>query len=182
MGHYPTTFATWEALPSQLLIELLRRDDEPGESLPYEGIEPYIYVSYAHRDRDRVFPILQALKKDGYRTWYDGAIPAGSQWVEVIAQKIKSASAFLVFCSSNSNKSEHISQEVNYAIHECRPVIPVYLDQEAKLESNPCFRLLLQKYQHINYYEHDSINSLIKKLEESPVFAMCKVDEGTSDE
>ena len=37
----------------------------------YEGTEPYIFVSYAHRDSERVFEVLGELQSRGYRFWYD---------------------------------------------------------------------------------------------------------------
>ena len=178
MGHYPTTFATWEVLQSQLLIELLRQDDEPGESLPYEGIEPYIYVSYSHKDHSLVLPILDAIKSKGYRVWYDENIPLGSSWAELIPQRIRSSSVFLVFCSSNTKQSESITNEVALALNTHRVVIPVYLDEESKIDSRPIFSIGLMGYQHINYYEFDNIQTFINALEKSPSFAMCKVENG----
>ena len=46
---------------------------------PYEGKEPYIFISYAHKDSDRVFPILEELDRRGYRVWYDDGIAPGSE-------------------------------------------------------------------------------------------------------
>lgn len=177
MGHYPTTFATWDALQSQLLIELLRADDELGESLPYEGVEPYIYVSYSHRDTDHVLPIIQVLRNDGYRIWYDGNIFAGNSWIDLLSRKIESASVFLAFCSSNSMQSEYMYQQIHYAINKHRVVIPVYLDEEVKRNNGgDRLRFILSPYQGIDYYKFDNIHSLIEELEKVPSFAMCKVN------
>ena len=45
----------------------------------YEGGEPYIFISYAHKDTDRVMPILKALAAKGFRIWYDAGIEAGTE-------------------------------------------------------------------------------------------------------
>ena len=37
----------------------------------YTGDEPYLFVSYSHRDVEQVYPILDALYDRKYRIWYD---------------------------------------------------------------------------------------------------------------
>ena len=57
----------------------------------YEGTENYIFISYAHKDSDRVMPILEELRDEGYRIWYDDGIAPGSEWPENIAQHLDGA-------------------------------------------------------------------------------------------
>jgi hypothetical protein len=45
----------------------------------YEGKEPYIFVSYAHKDSPAVFHIVEQLSARGYRIWYDEGIEPGSE-------------------------------------------------------------------------------------------------------
>lgn len=52
---------------------------------PYEGDENYIFISYCHKDKAKVFPIIEQLAKDGFRVWYDEGIAPGEDWPEVIA-------------------------------------------------------------------------------------------------
>ena len=44
----------------------------------YNGDDPYIFISYSHRDTELVWPILLQMQRDGYRFWYDDGIEAGS--------------------------------------------------------------------------------------------------------
>ena len=37
----------------------------------YKGEQPYIFISYAHKDSDVVLPIVAKLQQDGYRVWYE---------------------------------------------------------------------------------------------------------------
>ena len=46
----------------------------------YEGPEPFIFISYARKDKDTVFPLLDALCSAGYHIWYDAGIQAGEDW------------------------------------------------------------------------------------------------------
>ena len=40
----------------------------------YEGTEPYIFISYAHKNTDQVIPIISVLQNRGFRVWYDAGI------------------------------------------------------------------------------------------------------------
>ena len=35
--------------------------------VPYEGNEPYIFLSYCHKDQAKVYPIFEQMAFDGYR-------------------------------------------------------------------------------------------------------------------
>ena len=36
-------------------------------SAAYQGNDPYIFISYAHRDSERVLPIVDRLLNEGFR-------------------------------------------------------------------------------------------------------------------
>ena len=62
--------------------------------IPYRGEEAYIFVSYAHKDSYRVWPIVARLQLDGYRVWYDEGIDPGTEWDENIASHVKNCGYF----------------------------------------------------------------------------------------
>ena len=64
---------------------------------PYEGQEAYIFISYAHRDREQVFQVLNALQERGYRFWYDDGIAPGSEWPEDIGRHLDGAAMVIAF-------------------------------------------------------------------------------------
>ena len=44
---------------------------------PYQGEEPYLFLSYSHRNADAAAEAIRYLKAAGFRVWYDeGVIPA----------------------------------------------------------------------------------------------------------
>ncbi len=65
---------------------------------PYEGTQPYIFVSYAHKNDAAVLEIIGALQSRGFRVWYDEGIEAGSEWPESIASHLERAQLVLAFC------------------------------------------------------------------------------------
>ena len=87
----------------------------------YEGREPYIFISYAHKDSHRVLPIVEALAEKGYRIWYDAGIEAGTEWPEYIATHLLSCGAMLAFLSESFDSSHNCRREINYAIDKKKP-------------------------------------------------------------
>ena len=51
---------------------------------PADEEQPYIFVSYSHRDRKRIFPILRRLYEKGWRFWYDEGLEIGDAYDEVL--------------------------------------------------------------------------------------------------
>ena len=45
---------------------------------PYKGDRPFLFISYAHKDSERVLPIIRRLMAQGYRVWYDAGIDPGT--------------------------------------------------------------------------------------------------------
>ena len=67
------------------------------------GGHPYVFVSYASVDRDRVLPIIDRLEAAGVKTWIDrDGIHGGANYAKVIAEAIEHASAMLLMCSAAS--------------------------------------------------------------------------------
>ena len=55
---------------------------------PYHGSEPYIFVSYSHRNSARAAEIISRLNRSGFRVWYDQGLIPGREWDENIARII----------------------------------------------------------------------------------------------
>lgn len=94
----------------------------------YEGKEPYIFVSYAHRDSEQVLPIIRELYERKYRVWYDEGIAPGSSWPQNIADHLQKAGAVIVFVSENSLASINCKNEVKVARENKKKTIFVSID------------------------------------------------------
>ena len=59
--------------------------------LPFESTDekPYIFVSYGHDDKEKVFPLLKTLYESGFNVWYDEGITIGEKYDEVIESHIR---------------------------------------------------------------------------------------------
>lgn len=94
----------------------------------YEGQEPYLFVSYAHKDSVRVIPILNALEASGYRVWYDAGVEGGTEWPSYVARHLKKSAAVLVFLSGNAVESFNCRQELTMSINRKKNPVIVLLE------------------------------------------------------
>ena len=82
----------------------------------YEVItDPYVFVSYSHRDEALVYREIRWLQDQGVKVWYDTQIQAGSEWSDALANAISGCSWFLYFITPNSVASENCRRELNHA-------------------------------------------------------------------
>jgi len=92
----------------------------------YQGQEPYIFVSYAHKDVATVYPELQRLHEQGYRIWYDQGIVPGEGWAARIEEAIEQCAYFVVFLTANALVSDNVLDEIHCARELHKPTIAIY--------------------------------------------------------
>ena len=116
--------------------------------------KPYIFVSYAHKDSDRVYPILERLSEVGFNIWFDKGIEAGSTWDDNIASHIDSSTYFMAFVSENYLNSNNCKDEISYSRDLDKDMLLVYLDEVA-LPSGMAMRL--NRNQAVIWNEKDDL-------------------------
>ena len=92
---------------------------------------PFIFISYSHKDSDRVCPIIERLKKEGFNVWYDDGIEPGSEWDENIANHISQCGYFIAFISENYLGSSNCKDELNFSRDLDKDRLLVYLEEVA---------------------------------------------------
>ena len=142
---------------------------------PYEGFKPYIFISYSHRDSDRVFPILKHLASKGYRLWYDEGIDPGSEWPEAIASHLAKCYICIAFISRNSLNSQNCRREINFALNPQKKLrfLSVMLEDA---EMTPGMELQLSTYQSILKYTHPSEEYFYEKLDHVEQIQPCNIN------
>lgn len=96
---------------------------------PYEGDKPYIFVSYSHKDAERVLPVIDRLLEAGFRVWYDAGITFGEEWLVSVAEHLVNSHAVLTFISRDFESSQHCSRELTMAINHKKILLTVFLDE-----------------------------------------------------
>lgn len=137
---------------------------------PYEGPEPYIFVSYCHKDKPQVFPIIERLARDGYRVWYDEGIDPGTEWPEIIAQHLNGCRLCIAFLSGNALDSHNCRREINFALLKKKPFLSVVLEPVALSLG---IEMQLSATQSILKYEISSEAEFFRILYSAPPLAGC---------
>jgi hypothetical protein len=95
----------------------------------YKGSEPYIFISYAHKDRNIIYPEIKRLNDLGFRIWYDEGIDPGTEWTEEIAMALDNCLVFLVFISSRAVKSHNVKNEIGFVVKRNKIFIAIHIEE-----------------------------------------------------
>ena len=101
---------------------------------------PYLFVCYAHDQRDLVVREIDWLRQQGFEVWFDEAIEAGQRWSEDLALAIEGCAAMVFFMSPRSLSSRYCLDEIHFALECGRPIVPVEVEPS---ELTPGLRLSL---------------------------------------
>lgn len=94
----------------------------------YKGKDPYIFVCYAHKDKELVYDEMRWIKSKDFRIWYDEGIPPTTEWPEEIEKAIKNCTLFLVFITTNAVGRENVRNEINFALKKSKKFLAVFLE------------------------------------------------------
>ena len=109
----------------------------------YTGHDPYIFVSYAHKDRARVFPYIEALQAR-YNVWFDEGIRFGKEWDGEIADRLMGCRVFLCFLTEAALDSSDCKDELTLARDEQKPMANLLPDRDLELPN--VFKLRFGRY------------------------------------
>lgn len=145
--------------------------------IAYEGSENYIFISYAHKDSEAVYPVLNMLQQNNYRFWYDDGIAPGSEWPENIAQHLNGSALVIAFVSPNSMASPNCRREINYALSKNKPFLSVFLEPT---EMPPGMEMQLSAQQSIFRYNYSSWEGFCRKLLMTPDLDSARIPEASA--
>ena len=137
---------------------------------PYQGEEPYIFLSYSHRNADAAAETIRWMKAAGFRIWYDeGVIPA-TAWDENIARAIENCDYLLALISEAYLSSTNCLDELNYARDRNIPMLLIYLE-DVSLPSGLAMRL--GRLLAIHRYRYDNPAAFYSRVVRSKGIGIC---------
>lgn len=158
----------------------MKEENVMGKAAPYSGPEPFIFISYAHRDREEVFAVITYLYGAGFRLWYDEGIDPGTEWDENIASHVEKCDGFIGFISRRYLESDNCRDELNYARDLGKDRLLIYLE-DVRLPSGMAMRL--NRLQAIHKYRYGYEEDFYRKLTETPMLRRNRIPvEQTEDE
>lgn len=145
-------------------------------AIPYEGKEPYIFISYCHKDKSQVYPILEQMARDSYQIWYDDGNHAGDEWTDNIENHLEACKAVVAFISNDSSVSHNCKSEITYALKCEKKIVPVLIDN-ADLPKG--MRMQLSYLHYLKKADFPSDQALLRKVYELEECKACKAVSGS---
>lgn len=133
----------------------------------YDGEKPFVFVSYSHKDWQRVALFIKKLQDNLCHVWFDEGIKSGSVWNDDLAEHLIQSDVILLFLSSSSIESEFVLSEVNFGRNHNKKILPVYLEP---IELPIGLEFQLSTIQAIHLYQFDdseALKRIIKSLPDS---------------
>ena len=93
-----------------------------------------IFISYSHKDVDRILPYVQEMEKRSLKVWYDHHLYPGTEFNDEIALKILDCGLFILFLTQSSSDSKYVNKEFNYACSKEKLYIVVHLEKNVRMK------------------------------------------------
>jgi hypothetical protein len=95
-----------------------------------------VFISYSSKNKVIADAVCARLEENKIRVWFAPRdVPPGKDYASVIIQAIDQCKIFILIWSEESNKSNHILNEINHAFNHNITVIPFRIDNVVPTES-----------------------------------------------
>ena len=138
----------------------------------YQGDENYVFVSYSHKDKAEVYPIIRAMQENGYNVWFDEGIAPSSEWDEYIAMHTDGANFFIAMVSPEYLASPFCIKELKFACNYLhKKILLIYLEE---VELSLGLQLTTTDLQAMKKYEISDTSYFYAKLFSTEALDSCK--------
>ncbi len=97
-----------------------------GQAAPGDAM---LFVSYSHKDRPRVDPIVSVIEEMGRRVWMDRSdITGQTGWAGQIVRAIRECRAVVLMASPNSYNSDQVVRELYLAMNHRKTIVPIEIE------------------------------------------------------
>ena len=124
---------------------------------------PYLFISYARRDAETVYPLIEQLARCGVSLWIDRRIIGGDDWITELETRLINCVGMVALISRSFVESKYCAREVHFADALNRPILPVALVPGFELGSG--LKFLLNSVQIIDVHETGSIQPLLDAID-----------------
>jgi hypothetical protein len=144
-----------------------------AKPIPYTEKQPYIFVSYAHKDAARVMPLIEGLQRRGMRVWYDNGINPGKDWAEELSRRLLGCHCVVCFVSRNFLASQNCVNEINMASNYKKHVIPAHLEP---IKLPPAMELTLGHLHAVSLGDYGTTAAFLDNIANSSLLRPCCTD------
>lgn len=116
-------------------------DDVYGDSItpisfkPYEGLKPFVFVSYNREDYKKIYPLINKLHNAGINIWYVDIDMAFENDYDIkVAEFIRKSSLFVTFITESlikdsNNPQDYNVKELMIGISTGKKCLPIFIDE-----------------------------------------------------
>lgn len=140
----------------------------------YEGNEPYLFISYSHKDTYALERVKTIFDDSKIRYWYDNGLHSGDDWNLIIANRLRNASVCLLLLSPSSASSEYVKNELNFAMNHRIPIHTLLL---SSFELPPDIEMMTGRIQMVQM-QGDYAPKLLKPIP-AEIYYSHSNDQGT---
>lgn len=133
---------------------------------------PFVFVSYAHRNKEEAMRIIGHLRETGHRVWCDAGIDPGTEWAEGIAKRIEHCTCFIALISASYLASSNCRDEINYARKLEKRRLLVYLEN---VELTGGLSMQQSSQQAIHKYAYKEEANFYEKLSDFEPLEQCQM-------
>lgn len=134
----------------------------------------YVFISYSSKNQQIADAVLYLLIEEGVPCWMaPNDIPPGSKYAYVINQALENCACLLLLLTNASQESQYVEREVDLAISNRKPIIPMKLED---VELNDGFKFYIGNSQIISVPEVKKDSPQFKRVIEG-LKRFVRVDE-----
>lgn len=122
-----------------------------------------VFISYARKDSEEADKICNLIEAHKYSYWIDKKGLYGSKnFKEMIANSIQKSKVVIFLSSINSNASQNVQKEINFAVKYNKRILPIMIDHSPFAKSIDFDIAYIQQvdYQNSQNWEKDLLTSL----------------------
>ena len=127
-----------------------------------------IFISYAHKDKERVYPLAKQFTNLGFHVWIDTQnLQGGNLWRQEIVDAISSCEVFLLCLSNHAIQSNDVRRELDLASDQHKIILPLLLEP-VEIPTTMQYQLAGIQWIQINDNFDDAIKRILVALETTP--------------
>jgi hypothetical protein len=90
--------------------------------------KPFLFISYARADGERVYAMAEELARTGASIWIDRHLRGGDDWVVELESRLLRCSGILAFVSASFVGSKYCGREIRFGDALNKAIIPIFLE------------------------------------------------------
>ena len=142
----------------------------PKKPFAYRGSKPFVFVSYAHADKQLVEPIIAGLHARGLRIWFDDGLDVGDICEEVLAERVKQCVAMLCLVSTRFTDSNNCLDEIHNAKEQKKELLIIHLEDE---ELPEIFQFRYSRFHALRLSAYHNQGELLDKFVATKTLRSC---------